>query len=173
MIYLIEHPIGIDKEIQKIQSAIYKNINWGNIQCFGRVQKNPKGEKGFVAESYVGKGEYKDVLFDDKFNATICFIEDETHKVSKLGELSTEVKVVFSVDLNKIFHNNSKRMDSEIEIEAFKLLSKQGMFTIKEIEKEVDTIFKGYDTSKIKTLNMYPYHTFAIIGELKYKINNC
>ena len=171
MNYTIENPKGIDKQIQTIQTALFDNIGWNNINVFGRVHRNQSKEKGLVPEFYVGKNEYKDVFINDKINATICFIDDENHKALTGGLFDTEVKIVFCVNLNKIKNSISHRADMEVEIDAIKIINKHKILSVTGFEKGVEAVFKGFNVDHIKLSDMQPFHVFAIVGRLKYKIN--
>lgn len=171
MNYTIENPKGIDKQIQTIQTALFDKIGWENIEAFGRVHRNKSKDKGLVPEFYVGNNEYKDVFTNDKVSSTISFIDDEVHKKLLGGFFDTEVKIVFCVNLKKLKSSIIHRADMEVEIDALKLVSKHKIFSVTGFEKGVETVFKGFNIDHIKLSDMQPYHVFAIVGRLKYKIN--
>lgn len=173
MNHTITNPKGIDKEIQKIQTAIYEKIGWEKMEMFGRVHRNPSKEKGLLPEAYKGGNEFQDVYTNDLNNATVCFLDDTVHKADGHGYYTAEVKIVFSVNLKAINSSALHRTDTEVQIEALKIVEKHKIFKATGIEKGIDTIFKGFDTSKIKLSDMQPFHMFAIVGDLKYRIINC
>ena len=49
MNYNLNNPIGIDKEVQKIQNYLHGSLveSWGDIDAYGRVYKNRK-QLGFI-----------------------------------------------------------------------------------------------------------------------------
>jgi hypothetical protein len=173
MNHTITNPKGIDKEVQKIQTDIFNKIGWENIDVFGRVHRNPSKGKGLVPEAYKGSNEYQDIYTNDHRNATICFLDDSSHKADGFGYYKAEVKVIFSVNLKKINPNASHRNDVDAQIEALKIIERHKIFKVTGIEKGIDTIFKGFDVTEIKLTDMQPFHMFAIVGELKYRIINC
>lgn len=170
MNYTISDPKGIDKQIQIIQNSIYNNIKWNNIDVFGRIYRNVSESKGMVPEAYIGDGEYRDTYMDDSKNAIIFFTDDVSHKFLGGGYYEAEVKIIFSVNIEKI-KNSKSRTDSEIQIEALKIIQKHKIFKLKSIEKTIEKILNGFNTQQIKLMDMQPYHMFAVVGDLKYKIN--
>lgn len=178
MNHTITNPKGIDKEIQFSQTDLFKGLNWGNIDVYGRIRKNPKvsnaGNVSYQPEAYIGGSEYRDLYINDEVNATICFIEDEDHDTDQFGVFFTvNVKCVVMLNLKTCYPNIAHRADSEAQIDVIKQLQKNKMFTINGIEKGLQNIFQGFDIDKITTDDMHPYHVFAIIGNLKYKIIDC
>lgn len=171
MIYSKENPEGIDQKINLLQKAIHNRIDWNNIEVYGRVYRNPSDD-GYRPEAYVKDGEYKDVFTNDLKSATIFFIENEVHNFIGGYDFETEVKIVFMLDLKKIFGTNV-RNDSEVQNKAILEVRKHKYFTLTKIEKGIDNILKGFNTSNIKINDMQPYHVFAIVGKLKYSINQC
>lgn len=166
----IQNPAGIDKEIQIIQNSLFNNLGWSKVDAYGRVHKNQSKDKGLVPEFYKGKNEYKDV-FQNDHDASIFFIDSDEHTTENGIFYYSDVKIVFMVDLKRLKPSITHRADMEVEIEALKIVKKQGMFTVEGFEKGVETVFKGFNINQIKLKNMHPLHVFAIVGRLKYKIN--
>lgn len=171
MNYTIKNPKGIDFTIQKIQNYLYDNLNWGNIDVFGRVYKNPSEQKGLMLEAYIGNNEYKDVFTNDVRTANIFFIDDQEHN-SKEGILfKTKVKIVFMVNLSKAYLRTSHRADMEAEIDVIKLIRQNPNFSFEKIEKGIKQSLGEYYTDSIKLNDMHPYHVFSISGEISYQIS--
>ena len=187
MNYIIDGPVGLDKEVQKTQVIIFDNLKtkWKTegvdvnktLDVFGRVRKNPINQSGFFPEAYIGNGEYRDLYLNDGVNATVCFIEEDNkdHSTDDFGEFYfADGKFVFMVNLKKCYPTINHRADSEAQLEAISQLKKNKMFTIDGIQKGLPNIFKGFEISKITTDDMHPFHIFAITGTMKYKIKiNC
>lgn len=170
MLYLRENPQGIDQRIEIIQKAIYSKLGWKDIVVFGRIYRNPK-DKGYTPEAYIKDGEYKDVLTNDLKSGTMFFIESESHTPIMGNDFETELKIVFMLDLKKL-SGSQIRNDVEVQNNALLEVKKNRFITITKLEKGIETVFKGFDTSNIKLNDMQPYHVFAIVGKLKYSINN-
>jgi|SRR5690554_936803 len=171
MLYLREKPEGIDLRIDFIQRSLFNKLGWSDIDVYGRVYRN-HSDKGYKPEAYLNGIEYKDVFTNDLKSGTIFFIESESHPFIGGYEFESEVKIVFMLDLKKI-SGNQIRNDIEVQNKALLEVRKHKFFDLTKIEKGVDTIFKGFDTSGIKNNDMQPYHVFAIVGKLKYSIINC
>lgn len=171
MNYTITNPRGIDFTIQKLQKYLKEKLDWGEIEVYGRVYKNPSKNKGISLEAYVGKNEYKDIFTNDSKNASIFFIDDDKHK-SKDGIIfKTGLKIVFMVNLKKILPEANHRADMDVEIQAIELLQKKSTFTFESIEKGVDEVLGKFNTEQLKTDNMHPFHVFSVSGEVTYQIS--
>lgn len=171
MNYTITNPKGIDFTIQKIQNYLFEKLNWGEINVYGRVYKNPSEQKGLMLEAYISNNEYKDVFTEDTKNANIFFVEDDIHP-SKDGIIFTpKLKIVFMVNLKKAYPNIAHRADIEAEMEAIELIRKKTGFTFENLEKGIKQCLGEFYTEGIKLSDMHPYHTFAISGEIKYQLS--
>lgn len=168
----ISNPKGKDKVIQTIQTHLFNALKWNNMEVFGRVFSNPSGEKGNVLEGFKN-GEYVDIFTNDLKNANIFFIEDDKSETEEGIIFFSNVKIVFMVDLSKIFPGSNHRMDGECEIQAMKEVVKHKSFVVNGIEIGVPTVFKGYNTTNLKSNGMHPFHVFAITGKLKFQLINC
>lgn len=164
-------PLGIDNAIQIIQTYLYDNLNWGEIDVFGRVYKNPINKKGLTIEAYSGDDSYVDVFTNDTKNANIFFIEDDVHETKDGFRFTNKVKIVFMINLKKVYPDLYHRADIEAQIEAIELIRKKTGFTFQKIEKGIKQCLGEFQTEEIKLNDMHPYHVFAITGEITYQIS--
>lgn len=166
-------PIGIDKKILIIQNALNSHLGFSSVDFYGRVQKIvSKNLKSYTPEFNAEWPKRKEVYYDSK-NApggNVFFIVDEKESLKK-NQLEANVKVVFMLNLDKIVSGNTYWPDAEIQEKCFKLLKKLGSIEITGIEKGIENVFNGFDTSGIKLNGMQPYHTFSINGIIKYTFN--
>jgi hypothetical protein len=113
------------------------------------------------------------VFYDDR-NApggNIFFVDDDNH-TSKDGKLFTaKVKIVFMLNLNKLFPNTTYRADSEVQDICVKLVEKIKALEVTGIEKGLKNVLKDFNIEQIKLNDLQPYHTFSINGDLKYTFN--
>lgn len=174
MNYTTVNPKGIDAKIKRAQDRLSDHLNWGSIDVYGRVYRNPSKNKnkGETLEAYVGKNEYRDVFLNDKINATIFFIEDEQHTTNEGVLFKNEMTAVFFVNLKKTYPDIMHRADMEAEQEAFRILKKSYVMRSLRIEKNMEQIFKGINIEGIPLSNMQPYHVFGIVGEVAYYLNS-
>lgn len=165
---------GIDHKIKLIQNVLAVHLGFNGVDFYGRVQKvMAKDGKSFIPAVHTSNNELKEVFYDDR-NApggNIFFIDDDNH-TSKDGKLFTaKVKIVFMLNLNKIFSPTNYRADSEVQDTCIKLVEKIKALEVTGLEKGLKNVLKDFNIDKIKLSDMQPYHTFSINGELKYKFN--
>jgi len=171
MNYTITDPKGIDFPIQKIQNYLFDKLNWGDIAVYGRVHKNPSRQKGILLEAYIGNNEYKDVFTDDTKNANIFFVEDDVHTTKEGIIFSNKLKIVFMVNLKKVYPDIMHRADMEAEIKAIGIIRKKPGFSFEKLEKGIQPCLGEFYTEGIQLNDMQPYHTFSITGEITYQVS--
>lgn len=174
MIYLVSDPVGIDIPIDRIQKFLYSGLNWDKMQMFGRIYKN-QGDNGKLPQYNDGSPEYqKDVYISDKNNnANIFFVVNDVHKVVNPVEMESIIKIVFMVNLEKIYGPENQRLDSKAHKDVFDLLTQKNQFIITSLETGLETVLKDFDTSKIKKADLQPLHIFALVGKIRYNITKC
>lgn len=165
---------GIDHKILLIQNALNLHLDFDGVDFYGRVLKTlAKDGKSFVPEVHISNKERKEVFYDDR-NApggNVFFIDDDNH-TSKDGKMFTaKVKIVFMLNLDKLFPNSTYRADSEVQETCVNLVQKIKSLEITGIEKGLKNVLKDFDITKIKCNDIQPYHTFSINGNLKYVFN--
>lgn len=177
MNYLLTNPIGIDKEIQDIQSYLYDTLSptWGDFDAYGRAYKNRKG-LGFVPEVYKGNDEYVQAYYDDSENSRgiMFFIDFIDHTTEDGFKFKARTKICFMLNLEKIGYA-TQRQDSLVHNLVVSALNNNPItnFKITGIEKTVRNVFYGYTYTHVELeTDMHPLHTFAIIGELEYYLTD-
>lgn len=173
MNYLLSNPVGIDKEIQNIQTVLYTNLSqsWGDFDAYGRAYKNRK-RLGFIPEVYKGDNEYVDAFYNDVDNpkGIMFFLEFHDHSTEDGFLFKTRIKICFMINLDRIGYT-SGRQDQEVHNLVVSTLNNNPLnhFNITGIEKTVRNVFYGYTYTDVELENdMHPLHTFAVIGELEY-----
>jgi hypothetical protein len=174
MNYNLNNPIGIDKEVQKIQNYLHGSLveSWGDIDAYGRVYKNRK-QLGFIPEVYKGRNEYLDAFYDDSENAKgiMFFLENHDHQSADGVVFKTRIKICFMLNLDEIGYDDDERADVVVQEKVVSILNKSAInnFTITGLEKTVRNVFYGYTYTDVELeTDMHPLHTFAIIGDLEY-----
>lgn len=173
MNYTYQNAKGYDNAIQSIQDDLSDGlIIWGDINIFGRAYKNKQksSKKNNTPEAYIGNGEYRDVLTDDKVNAILFFIEDDEHDSSNGFMFKNKTNLVVIANLSKIFNNNDYREDIRCEEQVLKILQRRGIQVLK-IKKDIKTIFKDFYSENITLSNMEPYHCFSLEFDLNYNLD--
>lgn len=165
MIHLRNEPLGIDKQIQRMQTVIHNDLNFDNFDAYSRVELIREKE-AFVPYIYLDGIEYKEVLFDDSKKGQFFFVEEEITRVD--GNLATTfLSIVFQMDLNAIYTDTNSRKDERARIDIYNALKKCAAFKIIEIVRGENAL-KGF---KHDLINMQPYHFLKFYGTIKYQIN--
>lgn len=175
MNYLVQEAVGIDAQISKVQQEIYDGISYKwkfNIDGFGRVYKNPKNNN-LIPEAYIGNNEYVDVFLNDNINGHFFFLASDTHETSDEIVFTTDVKIVFILNLEKIY-GNTGRSDALAHKDAVEVVRKtgKGRYQIKELQTGISNIFSGFSTESIKLDDMHPFHCFSINVEFYYYLTD-
>lgn len=174
MIYLKENIESIDAVIQDMQERIYDSLGevWGaNLEAYGRAYKNHNSHGEYKPQWYIGSNQYSnDVLFNDSSDGCFFFLEGGTHRTSDELVFEVEAKIVFMLDIGRIYDENGERLDVVVQRQVIDSIRKAAdrRFIITAIEKDMDSIFQGYDVSDMTVKNLQPLHTFAIVGDLTY-----
>lgn len=178
MNYTRINTVGVDRPIQRLQTALYNYLSgyFDSLNGYGRVHKNVEGEY-FKLETHVSKGEYEDVLRSDDSRFFFYLHNSINYDVTP----SAKVDVFFMVDLMD-YSTSPERLDEEILARVNKVIN-GSQFKIIGIEKGIDylnQILKGgnYDpTSRVKNIqfeDMQPYHVFCFKCEVQgYSLQIC
>lgn len=165
----------IDTVLQGIQTPLYDSLiatwNTDKLDAYGRVYKNLTEQGDYVPEVYnsVNK-KYEEVYYNNQ--SCFFFIDDENHSTQDQHEYQTDVKIAFMVNLSDV-KASTERVDSDVQRDAISAIRNlYSDFTITGIEKGIDNVFRGFKTIGIKWNDMQPLHVFAIVGELKYIVND-
>lgn len=163
---------GIDAKIKLIQNILNTHLGFINVDFFGRVQKSlNKDGKTLVPEFYTDFPNKIEVYYNDKKaqGGNVFFIDSDKQEELDGGLFKTEVKIVFMLNLDKLFQEKAYRADSEIQEHCIKLVKKSRFFAGPIIlEKGLENVLKGFDTKNIKLNDMQPYHIFSINGDVNY-----
>jgi hypothetical protein len=124
MIVSKTNPQGIDYFIDRLQKWIQPILYeaWGldpvdpddlaSYKFFPRVNRNPDPERGFIAELYLGNGEYKEVYYDDTLAGLSWF--GLGPRIQAGVEHVADVHLVTFANLKKLYPGISHRADEEI-----------------------------------------------------------
>lgn len=169
--HTIDNPVGIDKAIQRLQNCLYTDLGWSKLEIYARIYKTETGDKT-IPQPYLNNGEYlKDAFYSDKNNAHIFFDVDDTKTKISGPKYECKVKIIFMVNLKKLFPSVVHRADSECQLQVWNVVKTRKEFNIQNIETGLKKVFRGYDLDSIKKLDTQPYHVFAINTKLRYHIN--
>lgn len=177
MNFVSPYNVGIDNVINSVQTELYNLLiaRWvDDINGYGRIYKNEDSQGKVTPKRHISEGDYEDVFFDDNFSGNFFFMDNDTHNSDDNLVYNAEVKCVFMVDLKKILLDDTGRPDEIAHrdvIEFLRTISDE-RYTIKRVEKGVDTIFVGIDKSSIKVVDLNPLHIFAVVLDLNYYLTD-
>jgi hypothetical protein len=178
--FIKDIPQGIDKQIQAIQTLLYDqlktawNLSDNKLAMYGRAFRNQTSD-GYVPEVYTGKGEYKEVFFDDSFSASVFFGVRENITYNK-GTATAEAFIIFMVNLDKIKRPNY-RDDESARIDVEKIMSQIRFgFLMQGFTTGIDSVFseyQGWRKSKgLKYKDQSNSHCFKLNFKLIYNIKS-
>lgn len=164
-VYAKENPVGLDKKLYKLQLKI-NEIGWDNIDVYGKFYINERNEQN-IAEAYVGNGEYREVLVDDRKTAVFGFFVGETR--TGLNMIKTPVELVCSVNLSKI-GIPTDRNDEEVMLQVLKIVKYHTLIdNEREIKTGLSNVFSRISTEQFRFRDMQPYFNFSIGFDIVYK----
>ncbi|MDR1199985.1 MAG: hypothetical protein LBK94_13415 [Prevotellaceae bacterium] len=171
MLYTKNNPIGIDREIDRLQKNVFKNLlkKWSieqsNYNCFCRAYKNQQ-KGGYIPEFYAGNNEYRELFFDDTVFVTSFFtVADKTNII--VNGCQTVVSLIFCVDISKL-KDIPHRGDEEIRQDVLGILKALDLISV---ETGINNVFKEFSVSNIKYRDLHPLHCFRFNFNIIY--SNC
>jgi len=163
---------GIDKIIKSIQMHIQNNLTWqGEVDVYGKLQKTER-ENRLLYEFWTSNNEYKEVFIDDTKAGVIGFVVNNPRRINGYN-IETEVDVIATVDLTKIFTNS--RRDDERAINNLRRILETAQYVngLIEIRDGINNVFNDISTDFIKYRDMQPYYVFSIKVNIKYNEDDC
>ena len=121
-------PKGIDIIINSLQAYLFNGltatgIGWTKYQSYPRANKN-ETDNGLIVEFYTDNNEPKDVYTDDDFNASSFFLVGDTIESTSDTMYSVDIKIIFQVDLSKLYPLIPHTADEEMHRDVIILLEK-------------------------------------------------
>jgi len=171
MIYTIDNPKGIDLVARKLQKQLHDKLEWDELNVFGIAEKNFDKKGSPVLESYLGSSEYRDVLLNDDTKGSIFMIDDEDHVSDEGIRFTTDLRVVFILDLGKIFPDQGQRPKREAEIKAIRLLRETHIFGAPTLKAGVQNSLGDFFYRDLLAFDMHPYYTFSVVGKVNYNVS--
>lgn len=162
----ITNPVGIDAEIQKLQSSLLTKLFVGKIYSSnGRAFLNME-DKGFIPEVYEGSEEYQEVLLDDTKDAISFFTVDPEMKIA-LQEVTARVSIYFFVNLATLF-SYTHRATEEVHTLVLKQLNNSS-FRAYRLIQGIEAI-KDFEIRRPELMNMQPFYVFRFDTLITYKL---
>lgn len=175
MNYLKSNPVGIDVNINRIQSKIHDPLlsKWEDISIYGRVYKKPDNNGKISLQRYTVNGEYKPVSFSE--GNKIFFVQGTRPEIY-YGQAKNDLWAVCTLKLD----NLNEREDEKVHIELVSELQKAvGPEAISGLEYGMNNfrrlIEDPLEFGNFKYGDIHPYHLFMVKMEIDYQltINEC
>lgn len=174
MICAKNNRVGIDAKIYLLQTYLDAKLNaiWNSpIVIYGRVYANQK-ETGAIPEVWNENNDYRQIYFNDKNAATVCFIVTERNIQTK-GNVKANIDIVFLINVKQTL-GTSQRSDELAMLQVIDLIRKSQLAkTSGEIKEGIANVFSGFNVDAIKFRDMQPYAVFSIPCEIHYNENLC
>lgn len=177
------NPIGIDREIQRIQGGLHKhlvsawNLTDPNVyHCHGRVYRNKREEGDYIAEVFdsnaaTGGIDYKEVYWNDGLSAISFFHVSDKIENTK-GESKVNASVIFFVNVAKLKPTITHRADEEVRQDVINFF--QGA-NYTGYETGIDNVLREYPGTRknalVAVVERQPVHCLRINLILTYQ--NC
>ena len=169
------NPVGIDYVISQLQKKVYDFLTvkkgFTKYDSYERAYVNPKGTSE-IPEVYVGKNEYKEVLFNDKFNITSFFVVDDKRNYDKENARGfiQNVSLIFQCNLKALYPSITHRADEEFNKDAFNALKyAYSGIDINEMITGIDNVYSDFDKTRLEYVDMSSFHIVKLNFDLTYK----
>jgi len=147
-------PKGIDKLIDRIQLKLDSSLDLGTWENNHRAYRNlkPENNRGYIAELYTEKGEYRECFYNDNFDAVSFFFVSDNAQIVGTNMISQDLHLIFHVDLNGIFPSITHRADEELKLSVYNVLNSlpSALFTINSIETGLKNVYKEFENENFK-----------------------
>jgi hypothetical protein len=160
-------PKGLDIKIDSFQSYMYNKLTALGVsdwQSYPRIYSVPTSANsnrfGLIPVHFVSGIDYDEVFMDDDFIITSYFYTDATETIDNWIP-KTKVSWICQMNLDELFPSASHRFDEEFNVmvkDAAKNYTGYGTFTLTNIKKTIDEVYREFVTDQIKFTNMQPYY---------------
>ena len=167
------NPVGIDIVINDLQELLYTGLiakGWTNYESYHRAYKN-ETKDGLIPEVYTSNGDYKEVYFDDNFNASSFWLADDFDEQKNDPNYTTRIKVIFQVDLGELYSGVLHRADEEMHRDVSLILDESMLVNRynKKITKGIKKIYNEEGLNQSKGFeDMSYFHVVKFDMEVNY-----
>jgi len=143
--------------------------------CYPRCYRNQSSTSDYVAEFFTGK-DYREVYFDDTVGALSFFGSSVESQVAEDNMETTNIHLVFFVNLTKIKGASAVRLDEETRLEVQGILDTIGRahgFVLQKVGTGLGYCLKEYPGSRqsegLKFRDQHPLHCFRFDMAVYYQ----
>lgn len=174
----ITNPVGVDLAVADIQNKMFEYLTvtagWTNYESYPRAYVNPK-KGGAIPEVFTGNREYKECLFDDKFNVTSFFIVENSKPYDgDNGNFEASISIIFQCKLNELYPSITHRADEEMHLDLIEAIKRTayikqlgGVITSTEDVYSALSIPSDY-AARVALDDMSDFHVVKIDLTIKY-----
>ncbi|MCH8067850.1 MAG: hypothetical protein IID16_01055 [Candidatus Marinimicrobia bacterium] len=165
---------GVDIPISLIRDDFAAGL-WTSVSnriFYSRAFRNEKliGEDiQVIPEVFTANKEYKEVLFDNKWNVSVFF--DVSNERTNIREKPTTViSAIFAVNLNAIYPGVAYRQEENVHadvLQIFNATTSSYRITSIDIITGIDA-YGDFFRDNVKGFNMQPWHTFRLDLGIQY-----
>lgn len=170
-------PKGIDKMVDKLQRSFWSSLSskFTSWDSYPRCNLNPRGSS--LIPEYISdvSKDYTEVYINDRVDLTTFFLSKGDRALNE-GSGKYEAKFDMYVqcsNLKALFPSVTHRADEELIVEfsnAFKNKVPMNV-NLNLVVTELEDVYRGMDTSKIKFSNMNEYCVFKMEFTTLYKFD--
>ena len=160
---------GIDRSVDLLQNYLWENISWNkdplttdSYQSYHRAYKN-ESNNGLKFEVFTQNNDYKEVLHDDRYLASSFFITSDEVNINNTGKETTNISVIFQVNLKRLYPSVLHRADEECHREVMNILKNNPFnYELVRLTKGIRNVYSeiGYGEKEFEDMN--PFHVFRI-----------
>lgn len=173
-----DSPVGVDVAVNTIQNALYTGLvtngTWTNYESYPRAYRN-ETKNGIKPEIFTGNGnDYVDAFSNDKFTVTSFFLTNNETVVND-DMFTSDISVIFQVDLNKLYTRPPHRFDEEFRNQIVKIFRDlNGYFSFVSAVTDIDSVYEGIDTSQVQITDTHPCHVvrFELTANYQHACDN-
>ena len=167
-------PKGLDVKIGSFQSYLFTTLGFADWECYPRIYSIPSSanseRRGLLPAHFTTEVDYEEVYMDDDFNLSTFFYANTDVTFNQwIGK--TQVSLICQVRLDELFPSIDHRADEEFNTlvtNASNNYSGFGTFTLTNIKKTIDEVYKEFKTDQIELTNMQPYYVVRFDYEVYY-----
>lgn len=170
MNYTKTSPVGIDSVIQQIQTYLYENLGWPNLDGYGRAYVE-RSSDSVVPMVYISNGEYKAVTYIDDRNHFFFHLDNNR---SNNNRFTTMVHVIFVLNLIECYPDITHRGDEEAHKTVSNLLNNYTNYRLNgSLITGQQDVFVDFNLPDDAIYDKHPRHCFRVSFELFYNYDSC
>lgn len=165
---------GIDVPIALIRDEL-ANVLWTDVsnrvfyaKCY-RNEKVIQGSKQLIPEIYTEQKEYKEVLFDDRYNVSVFFDAREA-RTDIYEKPEGQISIIFAVNLEALYPGETYRTSENALADVVTAIrNARGAFSYSSLEATVGlNAYGDFYRDNVKKYDMHPYHTFRVDMDVSF-----